>query len=131
MKIVLASAQFDLRLAVEILLREEPGTDVVGTASDAVSARGLLQTGLPDLLILDWDLPGYAPLLLLGETKRARPRPQVIVLGRHEAVRQEALAGGADAFVLCDDLPGGLVAAIGQSRARHRAGAGTAAAVRR
>jgi DNA-binding NarL/FixJ family response regulator len=127
MKIVLASAQFDLRLALEILLREEPGTDIVGTASETASVSSLLQSSRPDLLILDWDLPGYAPSQLLAEAKQLQRRPQVIVLGREEGVRRKALAAGADAFVLSGDLPGDLMAAIRQSRARHRAGTETAA----
>jgi len=127
MRIVLASAQFDLRLALEILLREEPGTDIVGTASEAATASSLLQASLPDLLILDWDLPGYAPIYLLAEAKRLRHGPQVIVLGRDAGARQEALAAGADAFVSSSDLPGDLVAAIRQSRARHRDRTGRAA----
>jgi DNA-binding NarL/FixJ family response regulator len=130
MRIVLASAQFDLRLALEILLREEPGAEIVGTASEAASASSLLQSSLPDLLILDWDLPGYAPILLLAEAKRLRYRPQVIVLGPDEGARQEALAAGADAFVMAGDLPGDLMAALGQSRRRHRRGTGAAAALR-
>ena len=125
MRTVLASAQFDLRLALEILLREEPGTDIVGTASEAASLRGMLQSSRPDLLILDWDLPGYALIPLLAEVKRPRPSPQVIVLGSDEGVRQEALAAGADAFVWSGDLPGDLTAAIRQSRARYRADTGT------
>ena len=59
MEIVLASAQLDLRLALEILLREEPGTRVVGTASEAASLRSLLQASRPDMVLLDWDLPGH------------------------------------------------------------------------
>jgi DNA-binding NarL/FixJ family response regulator len=127
MKIVLASAQFDLRLALEILLREEPGTDIVGTASEAAGVRGLLQSSRPDLVILDWDLAGCGPTDLLAEAKKLRRCPQVIVLGRHEGARQVALAAGADAFVLSGDLPGDLLAAIRQSRARHRAGTRAAA----
>ena len=127
MRIVLASAQSDLRLALEILLREELGTDVVGTVSEAASLRSLLQSSLPDLLILDWDLPGYTPIQLRAEARQLRRCPQVIVLGRDEGVRQEALAAGADAFVLSCDPPVVLIAAILQSRARHRVGAESAA----
>ena len=129
MRIVLASAQFDLRLALEILLREELGTDVVGTVSEAASLRSLLRSSLPDLLILDWDLPGYAPVQLLAEAKQLWRCLQIIVLGRDEGVRQEALAAGADAFVLSGDPPVVLIASILQSRERHRDRTRTAAAL--
>ena len=127
MKTVLASAKLDLRLALEILLREELGTDIVGTASETASVKSLLQSSLPDLLILDWDLPGYAPTQLLAEAKQLPRSPQVIVLGRDKGVRQEALAAGADAFVLAGDPPGDLIAAIRQSHTRHRDHTRTAA----
>lgn len=132
MRIVLASAQFDLRLALEILLREEPGTDIVGTASEAASVKSLLQSCRPDLVLLDWDLPGnHTPIQLLAEARTLRPRPQVIVLGRDEAVRQEALAAGTDAFVSSGDLPCDLMDAIRQSRARHRNDSGSSQATAR
>jgi DNA-binding NarL/FixJ family response regulator len=126
MRIVLASARPDLRLALEILLREELGTEVVGTVSEAASLTSLLKSSRPDLVILDWDLPGYSPILLLAEAKQLRRSPQIIVLGRDEGVRKDALAAGADAFVLAGDPPVVLVAAVLQSRERHRAGTGTA-----
>jgi DNA-binding NarL/FixJ family response regulator len=53
-------------LALEILLREEPGTDIVGTASEAAGVRSLLQASLPDLVMFDLDLPGYALIHLLA-----------------------------------------------------------------
>lgn len=122
---MLASAQLDLRLALEILLREEPGTYVVGTASETAGVRSLLQSSRPDLLILDWDLPGlYAPSHLLAEAKRQRRCPQVIVLGRDRSIEQEALAAGADAFVLLGDPPGDLLVAIRRSFGRHAAASG-------
>ncbi len=127
MRIVLASARPDLRLALEILLREELGTEVVGTVSEAASLRSLLQSSRPDLVILDWDLPGYTPIQLLAEAKQLRRSPQIIVLGRDEGVRKEALAAGADAFVLSGDPPVVLIAAVLQSRKKYRSGTGTVA----
>ncbi len=130
MRVVLAIHHRDLGLALQLCFDAEPDLYVVGTATEAASLRSLVWTAHPDLVILDWDLPGYALIPLLAEVKRPRPSPQIIVLGSDEGVRQEALDAGADAFVLSGDLPGDLMAAIRQSRARHRAGTGTAAALR-
>jgi DNA-binding NarL/FixJ family response regulator len=125
MRVVLAIQHRDLGLALQLRLDAEPGLFVVGTATEAASLRALLWTARPDLVILDWDLPGYASIPLLAEAKRPRPPPQIIVLGRDEGVRQEALAAGADAFVLSGDPPADLMTAIRQSRARHRTGSET------
>ncbi len=116
MDILLAIMQLDLRVALEILLREEPGTNVVGTASDAASLRALLQACRPELVLLDWGLPGHPPASLLAEARSLAPRPQVIVLGRDLDVKPAALAAGADAFVLKGDSPRHLLTAIRQAR---------------
>jgi DNA-binding NarL/FixJ family response regulator len=129
MQVVLAVQQRDLGLALQLYLDAEPGLFVVGTATEAASLRALLWTASPDLVILEWDLPGYAPVQLLAEIKRPGPSPQIIVLGSDEGMRQEALAAGADAFALSGDLPDDLWAAIRQSHARHRADTGTPQAV--
>ena len=130
MRVVLAIQHRDLGLALQLCLDAEPDLFVVGTVTEAASLRALLWTADPDLVILDWDLPGYAPIPLLAEAKRLPRCPQIIVLGRDEGARQKALAAGADAFVLSGDSPGDLMAAILQSRARYRDGTGTAAALR-
>jgi NarL family two-component system response regulator LiaR len=130
MRVLLAVQHRDLGLALQLYLDTEPDLFVVGTAAEAASLRALLETTDPDLVILDWDLPGYAPTQLLTGARQPRHWPQVIVLGRDEGVREEALAAGADAFVLCGDPPADLIAAILQSRKRHRDGTGTAAALR-
>ncbi|MFC2029977.1 response regulator transcription factor [Chloroflexota bacterium] len=120
MRVVLAVQRSDLGLALQLYLDAEPGLFVVGTATEASSLRALLRTADPDLAILDWNLPGYAPVQLLAEAKKLRRCTQLIVLGRDESVRQEALAAGADAFVLSGDSPADLMAAIRESRERHR-----------
>jgi len=130
MQLVLAVQPRDLALALQLYLDAEPGLFVVGTATEAASLRALLRTAHPDLVILDWDLPGYATIHLLAEAKRLQHCPQIIVLGRDEGVRQEALAAGADAFLLSGDSAVDLMAAIRESRERHRYGFGTAAGLR-
>ena len=119
MQIVLASAHADLRMALEILLREEPGTDVVGTASGAASLRALLQASPPDLVLLDWDLPGHPPASLLAESKRLDSHPHVIVLVHDSNAKRAALAAGADASVLKGDSPRHLLAAIRQCQSQR------------
>ena len=116
MRTLLAVEQHDLRLALELYLDQEPGVIVVGMASEAASLRALLRTARPDLLLLDWDLPGYAPSNLLIEAKRLGSPPHVILLGKDLKVKQAALDAGADAFVLRGDLPDQLLAAIRHAR---------------
>jgi DNA-binding NarL/FixJ family response regulator len=119
MDVVLASTQSDLRVALEILLREEPGVQVVGTASEAESLRALLQAARPDLVLLDWDLPCHSPADLVTEAKSLPPGPRVIVLGRDYDTKPAARAAGANAFVLKGDPPRRLLAAVRQMQPRR------------
>lgn len=119
MDILLASMQLDLRVALEILLREEPGADIVGTASNAASLRALLRASRPDLVVLDWDLPGHPPADLVAEAKGLASRPQVIVLGPDVNAEPAALAAGSDAFILKGDPPRHLVTAVRQAQSRR------------
>jgi DNA-binding NarL/FixJ family response regulator len=109
----------DLRVALEISLREEPCANVVGTASDATGLRALLQVSRPDLVLLDSDLPGSPLTDLLAETKSLDPSPQIIVLGGDLDAKPTALAAGADIFILKGDSPRHLLAAIRQARSQQ------------
>ena len=51
MDIVLASQEYDLRLALEMLFREEPGAAVVGTASESEGLLALIQSTRPNLVL--------------------------------------------------------------------------------
>jgi DNA-binding NarL/FixJ family response regulator len=119
MHILIATKQPDLRLAIELYLIEEPGLEFVGTVSDAASLRALLQASHPDLVLLDWELPGPPATNLLAEVRTLDPHLQVIVLGSDLDAKPTALAAGADAFVLIGSPPRHLLTAVQQARTRQ------------
>ena len=112
MDVVLASQDYDLRLALELLLREEPGAYVVGTASHAEALLALVRTASPDVLLLDRDLPGGPLTELLAQVKSADYIPKIIVLSKDAEAEEGALAAGADAFVIKGEPPRQLLAAV-------------------
>ena len=114
MDVVLASKEHDLRLALELLLREEPGVYVVGTASHAEALLALVRSACPDLVLLDWDLPGGPLTEVLARVKSTDCIPKIIVLSKDADAEDEALAAGADAFVIKGDPPKRLLAAFFQ-----------------
>lgn len=120
MRILLAVEQRDVRLALQLCLDEEPGTVIVGTAGEAASLRALLRTTHPDVVVLDWDLPGHPPASLLAEAKSLDTSPHAVVIATHARAREEALAAGADAFVQTGDQPDELLAVIRQARSQRR-----------
>jgi DNA-binding NarL/FixJ family response regulator len=121
MDVLLASARSDLRFALEILLREEPGVSVLGTATGTEGLLALLGTHCPDLVVFDWELPGRPSCELLATISDADCTPYTLVLGKDNATRDEALAAGADAFALRGDSPDQLLAVVRRARSRRAA----------
>ena len=68
----------------------------------------------PDLVLLDWDLPGQPPANVVAEVASTDPRPRIIVLGKDAGDRQVALAAGADGSVVKGDPPQQLLLALRQ-----------------
>jgi CheY-like chemotaxis protein len=86
---------------VEYLL-EEAGMEV-RSAADATQARAQLEREVPDLVLMDMQLPGIAGLELVGELRRdPRFRGLLIVALTAHALRgdrERFLAGGCDGYI--------------------------------
>ena len=116
MKVVLAIRQADARLALELLLSEEPGVSIVGEASETAGLLALTQTALPDLVVAEWTLPGRPLPAILDEMAPPMGSLRWLVLGQEPGERISALAAGAHAFVLIGDPPKQLLTTVRQMR---------------
>ena len=121
MKVLLVSNDFDLNVALQILLREEPQCEVIGFVSNAGSANLLIKTDCPDLIILDWDLPLCDANEVLMASQTALCCPEVMVIGKSEADGALALASGAGTFVTKGTSPENLLIAVRRLYANERA----------
>ena len=110
MHILLADDQAKVRSALRLLLEQQPGVQVIGEALNA--AELLDQKTCPDLVLLDWELPGLAPDSALHALRALCPRLKIIALSGRPQARQAALDAGADAFVSKIDPPERLLAAL-------------------
>lgn len=120
MRILLADNRPRVRFALRALLQRQQGWKVVGEAVDAEDLLAQTEETCPDLVLLDWELPGLAGVDLLSTLHRACPHVFVIALSGRVRARQEALAAGADAFVSKGEPPERLLAAIDVSRSIGR-----------
>jgi DNA-binding NarL/FixJ family response regulator len=112
--ILLAVQQPDLRLAIDLLLRETPGLNVVGVARETKALLAILRVTRPDLLLLDWALAGHPLINVLAKICEQDAQPKIIVLGTLEDDRETILTAGADAFVTKGESPQQLLTAIYQ-----------------
>jgi DNA-binding NarL/FixJ family response regulator len=112
MRILLADDQATVRSALQLLLEENPELDVVGEATEAGELLAQAKMACPDLVLLDWELPGLQTADLLPALRQHLPRLVVIALSGRPEARRSALAAGVDAFVSKGDPPERLLATL-------------------
>jgi len=113
MRVFLADDQPRVRSALRLLLEQDPQLSVVGEAAAAEGLLAQVRAAHPDLLLLDWELPGLqAANPLLPALRALYPRLSVIALSGRPEARRAALAARADAFVSKGDPPERLLAAV-------------------
>lgn len=119
LRILVADDQSDVRYALRTLLQlvKELHVEVVGEAADADTLLDEVASLEPDMLLVDWKLPGLRAIAYL---RTLYPQLRIIVLSVRAEARQAALDAGADAFVFKGDPVERLVEAIQQVRDLHR-----------
>lgn len=113
-RVALVDDQPLFRSGLRMLVDSQDDLDVVGEAGDGAEARTMVRAAKPDVVLMDIRMPRMDGL----EATRvvmARPRPpRVLILTTFEADAYvlEALAAGADGFLLKDTEPAGIVDAV-------------------
>ena len=117
--ILIAERQAALRSALSGFLRGQPGLDVVGETADSRELLEQIEATCPDLVLLDWDLPGESGGDLIPNVRRAGCHPRVIVLGVRQESAPAALDAGANEFVCKGEQPSRLLTAIYDVLSEH------------
>ncbi len=112
MRILIADDQPKVRFALHVLLARQPGIDVIGEAADAEDLLFKARETRPDLVLLDWELPGMVKEALIKALHALSPRPAVIALSGHSEAGEAALAAGVNGFVSKVEPPEHLLSAI-------------------
>jgi len=113
-RVVLADDQPLVRTGLRMILRPEPGIEVVGEAADGEEAIDLCRTERPDVVLMDVRMPGVDGIAATREVTTMDPTPRVLVLTTFDLdeVVYDALRAGASGFLLKDAPEERLVAAI-------------------
>ena len=99
MRVIVADDQTKVRSALRLLLEHQPHVEILGEAVDTTGLLDWAKAACPDLVLLDWELPGLPAAALLPLLHDHCPALRVIALSSRPEVRQAALDTGADAFV--------------------------------
>lgn len=112
MQVILADDQAKVRSALRLLLEHQPDVKILGEAVDTTGLLDWVTAMCPDLVLLDWELPGLPAATLLPLLHDYCPALRVIALSVQPESRQAALDAGADAFVCKGDPPEQLLIAM-------------------
>ena len=112
LNILIGDAQPRVRFGLRLLLEQQPGWRVAGEAEDAQVLLEHVRCGCPDLLLLDWELPGMPAQELLAVVRQACPHLRVVFMSGKDELRQMALQAGADIFACKADPPEKLLGLI-------------------
>jgi DNA-binding NarL/FixJ family response regulator len=112
-RVILADDHLIVRQGLRLVLEKEQ-IEVLAEASDGLEAIRLIQELLPEIAVLDLDMPGLDGLAVLRDAARLSPQTRAIILTRHmeEPYAVEALRIGARGYVLKTQASTDLVAAI-------------------
>ena len=105
MLVLLADDLAEVRSALRFLLEQEPGMNVVGEVAEAQALLAQIEIIQPDLVLLDWELPGLLTIDLLLTLRSSCLHTKVIALSVRPEARNEALTAGTYAFVSKGDPP--------------------------
>ena len=102
LRILIVDDQKSIRETLKIVLESEPDLEVVGTANDGSDAIALARKLMPDLMLVDLEMPGIDGLELTQTIDRDFPSIKVIVLSMHERDEyiQRSLQAGAMGYFL-------------------------------
>jgi len=103
-----------MRNGLEAMLESEAGYEVVGVASDGMTAMRAVAELQPDIVMMDLTMPRTSGMDAIVQIKRQHPHVKIIALTFHKEDKyiHATLEAGADAYVLKDDSRTELFSAL-------------------
>jgi len=112
MNILIGDAQPRVRFGLQLLFEQQAGWKVVGKVEDAQALLEAVRFRCPDLVLLDWELPGMPAEDLLALIRQECPRLGVIFMSGRIELQPMVLKAGADIFAYKADPPEKLLEQI-------------------
>jgi DNA-binding NarL/FixJ family response regulator len=119
MRVLLADDEMSVRSALKLLLEQETGISVAGEVTNYEDLTLQFKNINPDLILLDWELPGELGREFLKTVRRDYPGTRVVVLSSQPDIKKMALSSGATAFVSKEEPPEKLISVIRRLNEPH------------
>jgi DNA-binding NarL/FixJ family response regulator len=116
--IVLADDHALIRHGIKNIISQDESLAIVGEVGDGEELLAFLETGLPDLLILDISMPKVSGIDLAEVVKKKYPGVKILMLTMHKNKQffYGAMSAGADGYLIKSDSDEELLLAINKIR---------------
>jgi two-component system response regulator DesR len=104
-RILLADDNSAIRSALALLLENRLHVDIVGEAESMEQLMTNVECFNPDIVILDWDLPGLPKDGQVSVLRSVHAPLKVVATSARPEVAQQALEAQADAYVCTCEQP--------------------------
>lgn len=119
-RIVIADDHPLIRQGLRKVIEGMPGFEVVGEAGDGLSLLGLFETTRPDMVILDISMPNLRGIEAISLVKNYKPFIKILVYSMHKEYFRQAMAAGAEGYLVKEDADKELFSAIESIRQGQR-----------
>jgi DNA-binding NarL/FixJ family response regulator len=116
MKVLLADDQVKVRSALRLLLEQQTDIEILGEAVDSTGVLDWVRVTCPDVILLDWELPGLQAVQLVRAVREVCPGTRLLAMSGRPESRATATAAGIDVFVSKGEPPERLLAGLEECR---------------
>ena len=104
-RILIADQRPKIRFGLQVLLQDQLGYPIIGFATDSHSLFCNLEQLKPDILLLDWNLPGMPSTELIRIIHTRYPRVRIMIMSANPDIKPTALSSGADFYINKGEAP--------------------------
>lgn len=112
MRVLVADDLLAVQSALTLLLGQEVNLDVTGQAADAAGVLRAMAQDPPDVILLDWELPGMPASHLVQQLRHSHPDLCIVALSSRPEAESAAMLAGVDAFIDKLSPPDALLEAL-------------------
>ena len=113
-RVLIADDHRAVRIGIQRLLASAPDIVVVGEAADGARALEMAESLLPDVLLLDVEMPVMDGLQVAGKLRQLQLPVRILALSAYNDQQYilGMLANGARGYLIKDEVPNKLLMAI-------------------
>lgn len=115
-KVLITDDRLASRKGLRALMLTQPDIQVIGEANNGERAIQFIEEDKPDVVIMDAFMPKMNGLEATRIIKKKWRGIRVVILTLHDDIREEALAAGADAFLVKGCSPDFIIQEIRNER---------------